>query len=116
MDIDEIRTSPESQHQRGLSPEEQRAEREQESQEQPVTKYELLSEETARESEAAAELIAEPLEPGDGDDDEYPGPRWNDPSAAHGSFPGGEGNPAVGGEVPAELPPNSSGPTVPAPI
>jgi len=69
MDDDEITTSPESQHERGLTPDEQRAEREQESREQPVTKFELLSEETARETETAAELIAQPLEPRDDDED-----------------------------------------------
>ncbi len=63
MDTDEISTSPESQHARGLTPDEQRAEREQESREQPVTKYELLAEETAEESEQMAERIGQPLEP-----------------------------------------------------
>jgi hypothetical protein len=65
MDTDEIRTSPESQRERGLTPGEQRAERERESREQPVTKYELLAEETAEESERLAERIGQPLEPRD---------------------------------------------------
>ena len=69
MDTDDITTSPESQHDRGLSPDEQRAEREQESRETPVTKFELESDETARESEEMAERIGQPLEPRDDDED-----------------------------------------------
>ena len=69
MDTDDIRTSPESQHERGLTPDEQRAEREQESREQPVTKFELMADETAEESEEAAERIGQPLEPRDDDED-----------------------------------------------
>jgi hypothetical protein len=65
MDADDISTSPESQHERGLSPDEQRAEREEESREQPVTKYDLLAEETAEESEELAKRIGQPLEPRD---------------------------------------------------
>lgn len=65
MDTDEISTSPESQHERGLTPDEQRAEREQESREEPVTKYELMADETAEESEQLAESIGRPLEPRD---------------------------------------------------
>jgi hypothetical protein len=68
MDTDDIRTSPESQRERGLSPDEQRAEREQESREQPVTKYELLADETAEESEELAARIGQPLEPRDDED------------------------------------------------
>ncbi len=65
MDTDDISTSPESQRERGLSPDEQRAEREEESREQPVTKYDLLAEETAEESEELAKRIGQPLEPRD---------------------------------------------------
>lgn len=68
MDADEISTSPESQHERGLSPDEQRAEREQESREEPVTKYDLLAEETAEETEGLAKRIGQPLEPRDDED------------------------------------------------
>ena len=68
MDDDEITTSPESQHERGLTPDEQRAEREEESREQPVTKYELLAEETAEETEQFAQRIGQPLEPRDDED------------------------------------------------
>jgi hypothetical protein len=69
METDDIgTTTPESQHERGLTPDEQRAEREQESRETPVTKFELHAEETAEESEELAERIGEPLEPRDEDD------------------------------------------------
>ena len=68
MDGDDISTSPESQHERGLSPYEQRAEREEESREQPVTKYDLLAEETAEETEELAKRIEQPLVPHDDED------------------------------------------------
>ena len=68
MDGDDISTSPESQHERGLSPDEQRAEREEESREQPVTKYDLLAEETAEETEELAKRIGQPLVPHDDED------------------------------------------------
>ena len=67
MDSDEIRTSPESKEECGLTPDEQRAERERESRATDESKYELLVEETAEETEAAAERIAQPLEPRDED-------------------------------------------------
>ncbi len=67
MDTDEIRTSPESQEARGLTPDEQRAERERESRQADESKYELMSEETAEEAEEAAGRIAQPLEPRDDD-------------------------------------------------
>jgi hypothetical protein len=67
MDTDEIRTSPESQEARGLSPDEQRAERERESRATDETKFELMAEETAEEAEEAAERIGQPLEPQDED-------------------------------------------------
>ena len=67
MDTDEIRTSPESQEARGLTPDEQRAERDRESRETDETKFELLAEETAEEAEEAAERIGQPLEPRDED-------------------------------------------------
>jgi hypothetical protein len=69
MDADEIRTSPESQEARGLTPDEQRAERERESRQTDDSKYELMSEQTAEEAEEAAERIAEPLEPRDENED-----------------------------------------------
>ena len=69
MDTDQIRTSLASQRERGLTPDEQRAERERESREQPVTKYELMAEQTAEESEQLAERIGQPLEPRDDDED-----------------------------------------------
>ncbi len=65
MDTDEIRTSPESQEARGLTPDEQRAERERESRETDESKFELLAEETAEEADEAAGRIAQPLEPQD---------------------------------------------------
>ncbi len=68
MDADEISTTPESQHERGLTPDQQRAEREEESRETPLTKYDLLVDETAKETEEAAERIGTPLEPRDEED------------------------------------------------
>ena len=68
MDADEIGTTPESQHERGLTPDEQRAEREEESRETPVTKYDLLAEETVAETEKAATRIGTPLQPLDEED------------------------------------------------
>jgi len=65
MATDEIRTSPESQEARGLTPDEQRAERERESRQTDDSKFELMAEETAEEAEEAAERIAQPLEPQD---------------------------------------------------
>jgi len=68
MDADEIGTTPESQHERGLTPDEQRAERDEESRETPLTKYDLLVDETAKETEEAAERIGTPLQPRDDED------------------------------------------------
>jgi hypothetical protein len=65
MDTEDIGTTPESQRDRGLTPDEQRAEREEESRETPVTKFELEADETAKESEELAERIGQPLEPRD---------------------------------------------------
>jgi hypothetical protein len=65
MDDDEIRSDPDEQAARGLTPDEQRAERERESRETDETKYELAAEQTAAEAEAAAERIGEPLRPRD---------------------------------------------------
>ena len=42
--------------------------REQESREEPVTKYDLLAEETAEETEDLAKRIGQPLEPRDDED------------------------------------------------
>jgi hypothetical protein len=67
MDTDEIGTTPESQEARGLTPDEQRAERERESRATEESKYELMADETAEEAEEAAERIAQPLEPRDED-------------------------------------------------
>jgi hypothetical protein len=63
MDTEEIRSSPESQEARGLTPDEQRAERERESRETDESKYELAAEQTAEDAEEAAERIGQPLEP-----------------------------------------------------
>ena len=52
---------PDQQAARGLTPDEQRAERDRESRETDETKYELAAEQTAAEAEAAAERIGEPL-------------------------------------------------------
>ena len=63
MDTDETGTTPESQHERGLTPDEQRAERERESRETDESKFELAAEQTAEEAEEAVERIGQPLEP-----------------------------------------------------
>ena len=63
MDNDEIRSDPDEQAARGLTPDEQRAERDRESRATDETKYELAAEQTAAEAEAAAERIGEPREP-----------------------------------------------------
>ena len=67
MDTDEIRSSPESQEARGLTPDEQRAERDRESRQTDESKYELMVEESAEEAEEAAQRIGQPLEPRDED-------------------------------------------------
>ena len=67
MEDDGITHSPESQHERGLTPDEQRAERDEESRETPVTKYELQADEVAAETEQFAERIGTPLAPRGGD-------------------------------------------------
>jgi hypothetical protein len=65
MDDDQIRSDPDEQAARGLTPDEQRAERERESRETDETKFELAAEQTAAEAEEAAERIGTPLEPRD---------------------------------------------------
>jgi hypothetical protein len=60
-------TSPESQAERGLSPEEQRAERERESQMSDETKFEQAVEEDREQREELVQRIGEPLEPRDED-------------------------------------------------
>ena len=67
MNDEQIGTTPESQEARGLTPDEQRAERDRESRQTDESKFELLAEETAEEAEEAAERIAQPLEPRDED-------------------------------------------------
>jgi hypothetical protein len=69
IEPDGITHSAESQHERGLSPDEQRAERDEESRETPLTKFDLQEEETERETEEAVERIGKPLEPRDDADD-----------------------------------------------
>jgi len=64
MDTDEIRTSPESQEARGLTPDEQRAERERESRETDETAFERAEErEEAEREEAEEALERDPLPP-----------------------------------------------------
>jgi hypothetical protein len=59
-------TDPESQAARGLTPDEQRAERERESRESDETKFEQAVEED-REQRELVQRIGEPLEPRDED-------------------------------------------------
>jgi hypothetical protein len=58
MDEREVRSDPEDQRRRGLTPDEQRAEREQESQEAETTKFEQLKESQEEETRRAAEALA----------------------------------------------------------
>ena len=62
MDPNEIRTSPEEQRAEGLTPDEQRQQREEESQATDQTKYEQLRELEAEERDDLADLV------GDGDE------------------------------------------------
>jgi hypothetical protein len=67
VDPEQTGTTPESQAVRGLSPDEQRAERERESRESDESKYEQLAEQTEAETEELAQRIGRPLEPRDGE-------------------------------------------------
>jgi hypothetical protein len=58
MDEREVRSDPEDQRRRGLTPDEQRAEREQESRETETTKFEQLKESQEEETRRAAEALA----------------------------------------------------------
>jgi hypothetical protein len=53
-----VRTDPDDQRARGLSPDEQRAERERESRQTETTKFEQLAESEADEGRRAAEALA----------------------------------------------------------
>ncbi|MFN2470916.1 MAG: hypothetical protein ABR583_07970 [Gaiellaceae bacterium] len=63
MDPDQIRSDPDDQAARGLSPEEQRAERDRESQQQDDTKFHEAVELEREEREQVAGELDEPPEP-----------------------------------------------------
>ena len=62
---DQLGTDPESQAARGLTPDEQRAERERESREMDETKFEQAVEDDQAEREKLVQRIGQPLEPRD---------------------------------------------------
>ena len=59
MDSDELRADPDEQRERGLSPEEQREERDRESEATEKTKYELFRDREGAEREQVAERLQE---------------------------------------------------------
>ena len=67
MDPDQIRSDPDEQAARGLSPDEQRAERDRESEQTDDTKYHEAVELERDAREQIAGQLDEPLEPVDGD-------------------------------------------------
>ncbi len=65
VDPDEIRSDPNDQAARGLSPDEQRAERDRESEQVDDTKYHEAVERESEQREQIAGQLDEPLEPRD---------------------------------------------------
>jgi hypothetical protein len=65
VETDHLGTDPESQAARGLTPDEQRAERERESRESDETKFEQAVEDDQAEREKLVQRIGQPLEPRD---------------------------------------------------
>jgi hypothetical protein len=62
---DQLRTDPDDQAARGLTPDEQRAERERESRESDEMKFQQAVEDDREEREELVHRIGEPLEPRD---------------------------------------------------
>jgi hypothetical protein len=62
---DQLRTDPDDQAARGLTPDEQRAERERESRESEEMKFQQAVEDDREEREELVHRIGEPLEPRD---------------------------------------------------